>query len=432
MKKTISGIRGIFGEDLNLKDILEFCNNFSSLIKSKKCVIGKDTRPSGQMVKDTASAALLKNGIDVFNLQTVPTPVVFREARKYGAGLVISSSHNPLEWNGMKFIIEGRGINEQELPQIINHQEILKTKIGVETDLSTSYIEDAKKIIGNIENSPEIIVDIGGGAAKGFAPELLREVGCKVETLNENLSGCTRGPDPTSDDLSDLISSSNKKDIGFAFDLDGDRLVVVRNGKKQTPDVTLGLGVAKSLELGYKNFVLSIDTSVSVEKFIKEKGGTVQRSKVGEANVIDLMLKNNAQAGGEGSSGGFILPEFNYCREGILTSGLIASMLGTSEFNEILNYMESYHQIRDKTEINSEFHDKVIEEMKSKFSKEYSETISLDGIKGIIDEDSWVLIRKSNTEDIIRVSAESNNEEKCKKIVKDTVGLVNQSYEKIR
>ena len=432
MKKTISGIRGIFGDDLNLKDVLEFCNNFSSLIKSKKCVIGKDTRPSGQMVKDTASAALLKNGIDIFNLQTVPTPVVFREARKYGAGLVISSSHNPLEWNGMKFIIEGRGINEQELPQIINHQEILKTKIGVETDLSTSYIEDAKKIIGNIENSPEIIVDIGGGAAKGFAPELLREVGCKVETLNENLSGCTRGPDPTSDDLSDLISSSNKKDIGFAFDLDGDRLVVVRNGKKQTPDVTLGLGVAKSLELGYKNFVLSIDTSVSVEKFIKEKGGTVQRSKVGEANVIDLMLKNNAQAGGEGSSGGFILPEFNYCREGILTSGLIASMLGTSEFNEILNYMESYHQIRDKTEINSEFHDKVIEEMKSKFSKEYSETISLDGIKGIIDEDSWVLIRKSNTEDIIRVSAESNNEEKCKKIVKDTVGLVNQSYEKIR
>jgi phosphomannomutase len=246
------------------------------------------------------------------------------------------------------------------------------------------------------------------------------------------LSGCTRGPDPTSDNLSDLISSSDKKDIGFAFDLDGDRLVVVRKGKKQTPDVTLGLGVAKSLELGYKNFVLSIDTSISVEKFIKEKGGTVERSKVGEANVIDLMLKNNAQAGGEGSSGGFILPEFNYCREGILTSGLIASMLGTSEFNEILNYMESYHQIRDKTKINSDFHDKVIEEVKSKFSKEYSEIISLDGIKGIIDDDSWVLIRKSNTEDIIRISAESNNEEKCKKIVKDTMELVNQSYEEIR
>ncbi|EIJ66503.1 phosphoglucomutase/phosphomannomutase, alpha/beta/alpha domain II, partial [Candidatus Nitrosopumilus salaria BD31] len=428
----ISGIRGVFGEDINLKDVLEFCNNFSSLIKSKKCVIGKDTRPSGSMVKDTSSAALMKNGIDVFNLETAPTPVIFREARTYGAGLVISSSHNPIEWNGMKFIIDGRGINEQELPQIIEHQEILKSRIGTEFDITSSYIEDAEKIIGNIENNPKIAVDIGGGAAKNYAPELLKRIGCDIKILNEELTGCSRGPDPTSDELSELISVSNKKEIGFAFDLDGDRLVVVKKGEKQTPDVTLGLGVAKSLELGYKNFVLSIDTSISVEKFIKEKGGTVQRSKVGEANVIDLMLKNKAQAGGEGSSGGFILPEFNYCRDGILTSGLIASMLGTSEFNEIVNYMESYYQIREKTKVDSNFHDKVINELTSKISKEYSEINALDGIKGIIDEDSWILIRKSNTEDIIRVSAESNDEVKCKKIVRDVLELVNQSYDKVR
>ena len=432
MKKTISGIRGIFGEDLNLKDVLEFCNNFSSLIKSQKCVIGKDTRPSGGMMKDTASAALMKNGIDIFNLETAPTSVVFREARKYGAGLVISSSHNPIEWNGMKFIVEGRGINEEKLPKIIEHQDILKSKIGIEQDISSSYLDDAEKIIGNIENQPEVVVDIGGGAAKGFASDLLKRIGCKVKVLNEELSGCSRGPDPTSDELLELISASNKKEIGFAFDLDGDRLVVVRKGKKQSPDVTLGLGIAKSLELGYKKFVLSIDTSISVEKFIKEKGGTVQRSKVGETNVIDLMLKANAQAGGEGSSGGFILPEFNYCREGILTSGLIASMLGTSKFNEILNYMESYYQIREKTEIDSNFHDKVIEEINYKFSKEYSEINTQDGIKGIIDEDSWILIRKSNTEDVIRVSSESNNEEKCKKITKEALELVKQSYDKVR
>ena len=432
MKKTISGIRGIFGEDLNLKDVLEFCNNFSSLIKSNKCVIGKDTRPSGSMIKDAASAALMKNGIDVFNLETVPTPVVFREARKYGAGLVISSSHNPIEWNGMKFIIEGRGINEKELPKIIEHQEVKATKIGGEESISSSYIEDAKKIIGNIEDRPEIVVDIGGGAARKFAPDLLKQIGCNVQIINEELSTCSRGPDPTSDELTDLIDASNKKEIGFAFDLDGDRLVVVRKGKKQTPDVTLGLGVAKSIELGYKKFVLSIDTSVAIEKFIKEKGGTVQRSKVGEANVIELMLENNAQAGGEGSSGGFILPEFNYCREGILTSGLISSMLMNSNFNEVLEFMESYHQLREKIQVDSDVHDKVVEDVKSKMAKEYSEINSLDGVKGIIDEDSWVLIRKSNTEDIIRVSAESNNLEKCKKIVYDTLQLVKQSYDNIR
>ena len=383
-------------------------------------------------MKDTASAALMKNGIDVFNLETVPTPVVFREARKFGAGLVISSSHNPIKWNGMKFIIEGRGINEEELPQIIEHQEILKSKIGTEQDISSSYIDDAAKIIGNIENQPEVVVDIGGGAAKGFAPDLLKKIGCKVKVLNEELSGCSRGPDPTSDELSELISVTNKKEIGFAFDLDADRLVVVRKGKKQIPDVTLGLGIAKTLELGYKKFVLSIDTSISIEKFIIEKGGTVQRSKVGEANVIDLMLKTNAQAGGEGSSGGFILPEFNYCREGILTSGLICSMLGNPKFDEILNYMENYFQIREKIKVDSNFHDKIIEQVNSKFSKEYSEISTLDGIKGTIDENSWVLIRKSNTEDAIRISAESNDKEKCKKIIKDTLELVKQSYDQIR
>ncbi len=432
MKKTISGIRGIFGKDLHLKDVLEFCNNFSSLIKSQKCVIGKDTRPSGSMIKDTASAVLMKNGINMFNLETVPTPVVFREARKYGAGLVISSSHNPIEWNGMKFIIDGRGINEKELPQIIEHQTILESKIGIEENISSSYIDDAEKIIGNVENQPEIVVDIGGGAAKNFAPNLLKRIGCKVKVINEELLGCSRGPDPTSDKLSELITTCNNKEIGFAFDLDGDRLVVVKNGKKQAPDVTLGLGIVKSLELGYRKFVLSIDTSVSIEKFIKEKGGTVQRSKVGEANVIDLMLKTNAQAGGEGSSAGFILPEFNYCREGILTSGLIASMLGNEKFTEILNYMDNYYQIRDKIKADSNFHDKIIENVSSKLSKEYSEIILMDGIKGIIDDDSWVLIRKSNTEDIIRISAESNNEEKCKKIVKHALKLVKEEYDQIR
>jgi len=432
LKKTISGIRGVFGKDLNLKDVIEFSNNFSSLIKSQKCVIGRDTRPSGIMIQEVVSAVLMKNGIDVFDLGIVPTPVVFKEARKYGAGIVISSSHNPIEWNGMKFIIDGRGVNEKEIPQIINHQEILKSKIGKIKKIKSSYIEDAKKIIGKINDSPKIAIDIGGGAAKDFASDLLKNIGCDVQVINEKLSECSRGPDPTSDKLTELVSISNKKEIAFAFDLDGDRLVVVRKGEKQSPDITLGLGIAKSLELGYKKFVLSIDTSVSIEKFIKKKGGTVVRSKVGEANVIDEMLRNDAQAGGEGSSGGFILPEFNYCREGILTSGLISSMLENSEFSEILNYMQSYFQIREKVEINSNYHDKVIEDLKNNLTKKYSKINTQDGIKTIIDEDTWILIRKSNTEDIIRISAESNNEEKCKMIINNTKQMVKESYDKIR
>ena len=432
MKTTISGIRGVFGDDFTLREVLEFCNNFSSLVDSKKCVIGKDTRPSGDMIKETASAALMQNGINVFDLGMAPTPVVFHESRKYGAGIVITSSHNPLQWNGLKFVIEGRGINELELPNILEKQELKNSEIGAEEKITSTYLENAQKLVGQVQNSPKIAVDIGGGAAKEYAPKLLGIIGCNVRLINQDLQNCSRGPDPTSDGLTDLVSATQDNDIGFAFDLDGDRLVVVKDGKKQTPDVTLGLGVAKSLELGYKNFVLSIDTSVSVEKFIKQNGGAVQRSKVGEANVIDLMIKSEAQAGGEGSSAGFILPEFNFCRDGILTSGLIASMLGTSQFNDVLRFMENYTQIRDKTSVNSAVHDKVIQKVTDKLGQKYSEVITLDGIKGIIDEDSWVLIRKSNTEDIIRVSAESNDEQKCNNIVKESIELVKQCYEEVR
>jgi len=383
------------------------------------------------MIIETASAALLQCGIDVYNLGMVPTPVIFRESRKYSAGIIVTSSHNPLEWNGLKFIVNGRGINEEELNFLTNDQDTSKSIIGLETKIESNYIDEAANLIGKVAGSPKVVVDIGGGAAKYVAPALLKKIGCQVKTINENLEQCSRGPDPTSDDLKDLISNS-KGAIGFAFDLDGDRLVVVKDGKKLSPDITLGLGVAKALEHGYKKFVLSIDSSVSVEKFIIKKGGEVQRSKVGEANVIDLMLKTKSQAGGEGSSGGFILPEFNFCRDGILTSGLIASMLETNIFEDVLKFMERYHQVRDKIKIESNLHDKTLERLQEKMSKKFGEIITMDGIKAIIDENSWVLVRKSNTEDIIRISAESDNIEKAKTIAQQVRDLVKQSYDQVK
>lgn len=431
MKKTISGIRGIVGNDFSLNDVLQFCNNFSILVKSKKCVIARDTRPTGDMISESVKSILMQNGVDVFDLGVSPTPVAFRESRKYGAGVIVTSSHNPIEWNGLKFIIDGRGINEREVEFVINKQNIPASTFGNESTIQSSYVEEALGIIGKLKNSPKVSIDIGGGAAKTIAPQLLNRIGCKTAVINEDIENTSRGPDPTSDSLSELISITNDG-IGFAFDLDGDRLVVVINGRKMTPDVTLGLGVAKALELGYKKFVFSIDTSVSVEKYVLERGGIVQRSKVGEANVIDLMIKSKAQAGGEGSSGGFILPEFNFCRDGILTSGLISSMISTSEFNEILSFMEKYHQIRDKVTIPSEIHDVVITSLAEKIRNDYSEIITLDGVKAIVDEDSWVLIRKSNTEDIIRVSSESNDFEKARRINENIIKLVKECHEQIR
>ena len=429
MKISISGVRGIYGKDLSPKNILEFCNNFSTLIKSRKCVIARDTRPTGKIILDNVSAVLMQNGIDVYNLGIAPTPIVFREAKKYGAGIMVTSSHNPIEWNGLKFILEGRGINEDELAIVKTKQVIKKEKLGKEILIESDYITEAAKIIGNIKNNPEVVVDLGGGAAKNTVPELLNKIGCTVKIINNDLQHSTRGPDPTTDSLSDLIK--NTKKIGFAFDLDSDRMVMVIDGKKRSPDLTLGLGIVKAIHLGYKKFVLSIDSSIGIEKYIIEHGGQVWRSKVGEANVMQQILINNADAGGEGSSGGFILPEFTMCRDGILTSGLVASMLDEKEFQDAVDLFDKYFQIRTKISIPILYHDKTIERLQEKLHVKY-ETDLLDGVKIKINDDSWALIRKSNTEDIIRLSLESNDMNIIKEKHSEITNLVNESYEEIK
>lgn len=432
LKVSISGVRGVFGNDLNLNDIMKFCRNFSVLIKSKNCVVAQDTRPSSKILSETVVASLMERGLDVYNLGIAPTPVIFRESRKYGAGIMITSSHNPLQWNGLKFILEGRGINESELEEIKKQHNFSKEKIGSELQINSNYISEAIKLIGKVKDAPKIAVDVGGGAAFNVAPKLLQNLGCKVITINEKPGISSHGPDPTSENLNDLISSTKKCEIGFAFDLDGDRLVVVKEGKKQAPDITLGLGVSKALELGYKRFVLSIDTSVSVEKFIKDNGGQVHRSKVGEANVVDLMIKTNSQAGGEGSSAGFILPEFNMCRDGILTSGLVASMLKTKTFSEVMRFMEGYVQLRTKVDVEDSFHEKTLQILSEKMKSQYSQLITIDGVKSIIDEDSWVLVRQSNTEHIVRISTESTSLGKARSIQKQVSELIKQSYDQAR
>ena len=428
MKISISGVRGIFGNDLGPKDILRFTTNFSSLIKSGKCVIGSDTRPTGKIIMNYVTAALMQCGIKVYNLGIVPTPVVFKEARKYGSGIIITSSHNPLEWNGLKFILEGRGINEKELEVISNDQKISVSTIGNESFVESDYISESTKIIGNVKGNPKVTIDVGGGAAKNYAKILLENVGCQVNAINENLVTSSRGPDPTVESLDELIK--NTKDIGFAFDLDSDRVVIVKDGKKKSPDITLGLGIVKSIQLGYKKFVLSTDSSIGIEKYIRKNGGTVWRSRVGEANVIKEMIEKNADAGGEGSSGGFILPEHNFCRDGLLASGLIATMLDEN-FNEHLDYFEKYKQSREKISFPAKFHDKIIEKLQTKLQNKY-EIELLDGIKFKINENSWALIRKSNTEDIIRISIESDDESMITSLQKNIIKLLNESYEEIK
>ncbi|MDE0090673.1 MAG: phosphomannomutase [Thaumarchaeota archaeon] len=438
MKKTISGIRGIVGDDIGIRDVITFCGNFAGL-SGGRCVTGRDTRPSGPMMERAAHAGLMGGGVDVYDMGVAPTPVVFREARRIGAGVVVTSSHNPLEWNGLKFVIGGRGITESELPLITGTRSsgdgaqegagrdavaaaAATTEPGVRRSHASSYVEEAAGVIGEIGGSPRIAVDVGGGAAAHVAPSLYEKIGCSVSVINSEPR--SRGPDPTTDGLDGLVSLSRTKgSIGFAFDLDGDRLVIVADGAKQTPDATLGLGIAGALDMGYERFVLSADTSRGVERLIESHGGAHTRAKVGEANVVEEMAKVGAQAGGEGSSGGFILPEFNHCRDGILAGGVIARMLqedGGARFREVLGMLGRYHIIRTKMPAGAGMRQRDMVERALKWlESECSEVQRLDGVRGVIDDDSWVLVRESNTENAVRLSAESDDVARCEAVIGD-------------
>jgi phosphomannomutase len=448
MKVSISGIRGIYGHDLNLHEISKFTRLFASspIIKSsdrqRRCVLARDTRHSGRIIAQTVSANLMEQGIDVYDLDVAPTPMVFREARKFEAGLIVTASHNPLEWNGLKFIVEGRGIFENELTLMLRGtapRTPSSDKFGKSFDVVSEYINEVVDLVSSrkeeeLGNTVKVGFDPAGGATCGYSDQLFKKLGHKFYSVNDIRGISSRSPDPTVDDLNELrmLVIANKLDFGFAFDLDGDRLVVVNNrGEKLGPDATLLICVASTISLlRMKKFVTSIDTSLSVEKFITQHGGKLDYSKVGEANVVNKMLQVDADAGGEGSSAGFIMPKFNKCRDGFLSSAII-SLLDRKIIDECLTFASQYVQIRSKVPADYLLHNKVIEKLNDLFVRESSQVLTIDGVKAIIDDDSWVLVRPSNTEHAIRISVESTKD-KAQSLYKEITEKVQVAYDQVK
>ena len=438
MKISVSGVRGIYGGDLTLHNISKFARLFaSSSIKPEGgCVLASDTRPSSRLISQFVAANLMEQGIHVYNLGVAPTPVVFRESRKYTAGIVITASHNPLQWNGIKFIINGRGVFEDEVNFIFNEKSVLKpAKFGKYFEISSDYVDQVAHLTSKkqVKSKARVGLDPGGGAACGYCNELFKQLGHTFYSVNDISGLSSRNPDPTADGLSELriLVSSNNLDFGFAFDLDGDRLVVINSqGEKLSADSTLLLCVANAISMGMKKFVSSIDTSLSIEKYIHQNGCSLYYSKVGEANVVKKMLDTEADAGGEGSSAGFIMPKFNMCRDGFLASSIISSS-EKKLIDECLNFSSQYLQLRSVVFVDSSLHIKVINKLRDVLKAEASEILILDGVKAILDDDSWILVRPSNTEDAIRISVESKTQ-RAKLLFKRTSERIQTVYDQVK
>lgn len=441
MKISISGIRGIFGDDLNLQEISRLSRLFSSYLYNNfdypSCVVARDSRESGKIICDVVVGCLLEQGINVYDLGIAPTPVLFRESRKYSGSIMITASHNPLEWNGLKLLVKGRGLFEKELDDMLKNTINTYKGAGKYYDLNSSYFNDLINYIpinnNNRNDDFKIGLDFGGGATCGYVNRLFQIYNIKYLSINDRFGFSSRGPDPTSNPLNELreIVKLNKLNFGFAFDLDGDRLVIVNSkGESLSPDLTLLLCVSGAIQNQLKKFVISLDSSIAIEKYIKEYGAKVFYSKVGEANVIKKITEVNGDSGGEGSSGGFIMPSFTYCRDALLASIIVCS-LDQKIIDDCLQLASNYIQIRTKLPIKPEIKlNDLLEKISSVLAPSSTQVISEDGFKFIFDENSWTLVRSSNTEHVLRISLETEKD-RSNSLYKSVYNKISEIYEEI-
>ena len=419
---SLSGIRGIINADLSLVDVAKFARNFADAAGSREVLMARDTRNTGPAICAAVAGAIVSRGVKVVDYGVISTPALFRESRLRGKpAVMVTASHNEPEFNGLKFIEAGKGIGEVMLEAVVGGEGKASRPFGegrVTGPRRSAYVDDLVSRFGAHScEGMKVALDLGGGAAISHATKLLERLGCKAVSVNDTYGVFSRKVDPVSDELRVLCNLVKKGecDIGLGFDCDGDRLVIVdSHGRKLTGDYMLTLAMTEALaETGEKNVVVSLDTTRAIDDIVKKVEGTVFRSRVGEANVVSMMREKGARIGGEGSSGGLIDSSFNYCRDSMLAAILILRRLkreGTSVFDKA----PAYHQHRVAVGLSKSKASQAV----VRIAKKYEHADRTDGVKIGLSAKSWVLLRPSGTENVVRVSAEAETAAKAERIAR--------------
>jgi phosphomannomutase len=419
---TVSGVRGVVNHDLDVSQTSLLALKFGNYLNGGRVAVGADTRKTSPLLKSAVIAGLLSSGCTVFDLGYSSTPSVFKEVTLMGleGGIMVTASHNPPEWNGIKFVIKpGRGIYENELEGIQNSGITYSEKQGRVFANRAKYFEVLRNKAGKDSASGvKVALDLAGGVGCLFIPSLISEQGCFVHTIHSTPGIFPRIIDPTADPLTALsdVVRDEACDVGFAFDCDADRLVIVDAGGKKLPgDATLLICLRYFLENSRnRTIAVSVDTTLAVEDLVREYSGRIIRAKVGEANVVRKILENDCGAGGEGSSGGYIEPGFVMCRDGVYGATTITRMIRTEgSLKDLLSQFSSYYQDRENVRVDRSLGPAILKELsKSELGADLT-----DGVKIFPEAKSWVLIRASNTENVMRVSAEAKSQQRAKDLV---------------
>lgn len=454
---SISGLRAILNEGRFKTDLLvQYISAINTIYPQGKIVIGRDGRPSGKEMEE-----MIANILKIFNrefilLGIVPTPTVqiMTIDKNATIGISITASHNGIEWNGLKFINE-RGIffnktenerlieavKKQKVDEIIakiDHIEANRCKYITEEAINT-HITKAKEIgfAGNKINLDEIrakgfkvAVDAINSSGSVIIPKLLEDLNCSVTAINCLGTGeFVHPPEPLPENLTELAAKTreSKADLGIAVDPDADRLVLIdENGRQISEEMTIVLAIWSFLENFSKEghnitAVVNHSTTQLVEVVAEWYDAEVFRSPVGEINVVDKMIATNSAIGGEGS-GGVIVKDFHLGRDSIAGIVLILSLLAKTgkKISELIAELPKSAMKKVKLEFTGDF-----EQLKIDAKKEFSKEICLeeDGLK-FIGNNYWVQMRKSNTEPILRIIAESNSDFFTNILIDKVLGVV--------
>ncbi len=439
-----SGIRGKIGSEINSELALKIGKSLAKYLNNTgKVVIGFDTRTTNRMLEQAITAGLNEHGVDVIKIGMVPTPLVGYATLKLNAdaGIMLTASHNPSEYNGIK-IWNKNGMaytpeQEEKIEEIYYNEDfgfVEWDKIGIishNDEIRKQYIDDLLDIV-DIKSGLKVVIDCACGAGSELSPILFRKAGCEVITLNSQVDGFYpgRNPEPNIANLSSLMATvvATGSDLGIAHDGDADRMITVdENGKVSDFDKLLAL-VSKKFG---GTVVTTVDAGLCMDEAMAEVGGKVIRTKVGDVNVAEVMIEENASFGGE-PSGTWLHQDFCMCPDGILSGLRMAEIVSKEgKLSELLAQFQDYPHLREKVTCSKEEKIAVMENMESLLSNAFddiSEINTIDGVRLTFNDGSWVLVRPSGTEDYVRITLEAKTQEKaeeirdtCTKLIKENI-----------
>lgn len=446
---------GTFGVRRTANDVLtpEFTSrlaaSYGSIVQGT-VAIGGDTRTSTPMLKHAITAGLLSSGCDVVDLGILPTPAIQYAVRNYyDGGIIVTASHNPPKFNGLKFVDEfGIGtpddmeIAVEEMYFDSEPKRVSWDKIGKVYHNETIIDEYIKETLKRVDVEAirsrrlKVVVDCGSGAGSYTAPYLLKALGCEVTTLNCQADGFFPGrdPEPIEPNLQDLIATVKDlgADIGLAHDGDADRTICIdEKGNFVLGDKTFALVEKQMLKENNGGIIVTtVATSQAIYDVAEEFGGEVIATAVGDLLVARKLKDTDGLFGGE-ENGGLIFPDFVYGRDAAMTVAKLLEILAKEDrpFSELVAELPVYYQEKLKIECpddeKEEVMSKIAEEIKTTTDFELDTT---DGVK-ILKDDGWVIIRPSGTEPIFRCFAESDSMDKAVEMANWGIGLI-KKYKK--